>query len=180
MKIGGHPLRQHLRILSPLFVLLAGVWVLRWIIGCINTPGWLLQVVSLTFFAPVAVLLAVLMLHVRRFGGYASVVACSLLLNAWTETLIVLAIMFRSLRAFRHLHGTDVFSRRCGPASPVPHPQALTYGSTRFAGAAMDRCCFSFCSWHLWAHQPRQPVLQRAVTGASRCLAAHGEARRLP
>jgi hypothetical protein len=140
MKIGGHPLRQHLRILSPLFVLLAGVWVLRWIIGCINTPGWLFHVVSLTFFAPVAVLLAVLMLHVRRFGGYASVVACSLLLNAWTETLIVLAITFSVLTGISNIYTAPMYS----PGDVDPHHLYhirghLTYGIglSTLAGAAM-------------------------------------------
>jgi hypothetical protein len=140
MKIGGHPMRQHLRLLAPLFALLAGVWLLRWIIGCINTPSWLFQVVSLTVFAPVAVLLAVLMLHVRRFGGYASVVVCSLLLNAWTETLIVLAIAFSVLTGFSNIYTAPMYS----PADAGPHHLRhirghLTYGIgiSTLAGAAM-------------------------------------------
>ncbi len=129
MKIGGHPLRQHLRLLSPLFALLAGVWVLRWIIGWLNTPGWLLYVVSLTVFAPVAVLLAVLMLHVRRFGGYANVVACSFLLNAWTVMLIILAIIFSVLTGVTNIYTAPMYS----PADIDPHHLRhirghLTYG----------------------------------------------------
>ena len=109
MKIGGHPLRQHLRLLAPLFALLAGVWVLRWIIGCVDTPGWLMHVVSLTVFSPVAILLAVLMLHVRRFGGYASVAVCSLLLTVWTELLIVLAILFTALTGIPNPYMRDPY-----------------------------------------------------------------------
>ena len=129
MKIGGHRLRQHLRLLSPLLALLAGVWVLRWIIGCVNTSAWLLQVVSLTLFTPVAVLLAVLTLHVRRFGGYANVVVCSLLLNAWTETLIVLAIGFSVLTGISNIYTAPMFS----PSDAGPHHLRhirghLTYG----------------------------------------------------
>jgi len=140
MKIGGHPLRQHLRLLSPLFALLAGVWVLRWIIGCLNPPGWLLQVVSLTVFAPVAVLLAVLMLHVRRFGGYANVVACSLLLNVWTETLIVLAIAFSVLAGVSNIYTAPMYSPTDAGAHHLRHIRGhLTYGIgvSTLAGAAM-------------------------------------------
>ncbi len=140
MKIGGHPLRQHLRLLAPLFALLAGVWVLRWIIGCVDTPGWLMHVVSLTVFSPVAILLAVLMLHVRRFGGYASVAVCSLLLTVWTELLIVLAILFTVLTGIQNIYTAPMYS----PAGPDPHHLRhihghLTYGigMSSLAGAAM-------------------------------------------
>jgi hypothetical protein len=140
MKIGGHSLRQHLRLLAPLFALLAGVWLLRWIIGCIDTPAWIFHVVSLTVVAPVAVLLAVLMLHVRRFGGYASVVVCSLLLNAWTEVLIVLAVAFSVLTGFMNIYSAPMYS----PADVGPHHLRhmrghLTYGIgiSTLAGAAM-------------------------------------------
>jgi hypothetical protein len=140
MKIGGHPLRQHLRLLSPLFVLLAGVWALRWIIGSLNTPGWLFHVISLTLFAPVAVLLAVLMLHVKRFGGYASVVVCSLLLNAWTETLIVLAIVFSVLTGIPNIYTAPAYSPSNAGPYHLNHIRGhLTYGIgiSTLAGAAM-------------------------------------------
>jgi hypothetical protein len=140
MKIGGHPLRQHLRLLAPLFALLGGVWVLRWIIGCISTSGWMLHVVSLTLFSPIAVLFAVLMLHVRRFGGYASVVVCSLLLNAWTESLIVLAIVFSVVTGVSSIYTAPMYS----PPDIDPHHLRhirghLTYGIgiSTLAGAAM-------------------------------------------
>jgi hypothetical protein len=140
MKIGGHPLRQHLRLLSPLFALLAGVWVLRWIIGSLNAPGWLFHVVSLTLFAPVAVLLAVLMLHVKRFGGYASVVVCSLLLNAWTETLIVLAIVFSVVTGIPNIYTAPAYSPSNAGPYHLNHIRGhLTYGIgiSTLAGAAM-------------------------------------------
>jgi hypothetical protein len=140
MRIGGHPLRQHLKLLAPLFALLAGVWVLRWIIGCLDAPGWLFHLVSLTVFAPVAVLLAVLMLHVRRFGGYASVVVCSLLLNAWTESLIVLAILIAAMTGVSNIYTAPMYS----PPAIGPHHLRhirghLTYGIgiSTLAGAAM-------------------------------------------
>ncbi len=140
MKIGGHPLRQHLRLLAPLFALLAGIWVLRWIIGCISTSGWLLQVVSLTVFSPIAVLLAVLMLHVRRFGGYASVVVCSLLLNAWTESLIVLAIAFSVVTGATNIYAAPMYSPPDIDLHHLRHIRGhLTYGIgiSTLAGAAM-------------------------------------------
>ena len=140
MRIGGHPLRQHLRLLAPLFALLAGIWVLRLIIGYVYTSGWLLQVVSLTVFSPIAVLLAVLLLHVRRFGGYASVVVCSLLLNAWVESLIVIAIVFSVLTGVSNVYTAPMFS----PPDIDPHHLRhirghLTYGIgiSTLAGAAM-------------------------------------------
>lgn len=140
MKIGGHPLRQHLRLLAPLFALLAGVWVLRWIIGCLDTPAWLFHVVSLTVFSPIAVLLAVLMLHIRRFGGYASVVVCSLLLNAWTESLIVLAIVVSILTGVTNIYTMPMYSPPDAGLHHIRHIRGhLTYGIgiSTLAGAAM-------------------------------------------
>jgi hypothetical protein len=140
MRIGGHPLRQHLKLLAPLFALLAGVWVLRWIFGCLDAPGWLFQVISLTVFAPVAVLLAVLMLHVRRFGGYASVVVCSLLLNAWTELLIVLAIVISVLTGVSNIYTAPMYSPPDIGLHHLRHIRGhLTYGIglSTLAGAAM-------------------------------------------
>ncbi len=40
MQIGGYRLRQHIRLLAPLFALLAGVWALRWILGSIEAMRW--------------------------------------------------------------------------------------------------------------------------------------------
>lgn len=140
MKIGGHPLRQHLRILAPLFALLTGVWALRWVIGCVNTPRWILQVVSMTVFSPAAVLLAVLMLHVRRFGGYASVVVCSLLLNAFTEAIIVLAILFSTLTGIPNIYTFPMYSPNELDPNHLRHIHGhLTWGIglSTLAGAAV-------------------------------------------
>jgi len=140
MRIGGHPLRQHLRLLAPLFALLAGIWVLRLIIGYGYTSGWLLQVVSLTVFSPIAVLLAVLLLHVRRFGGYASVVVCSLLLNAWTESLIVLAIVITVVTGVTNIYTAPMYSPPGVGLHHLRHIRGhLTYGIglSTLAGAAM-------------------------------------------
>lgn len=110
MRIGGYRLRQHLKMLAPMFALLCVVWALRWIIDSLGAPGWLLQVTSITAATPIAVLLAVLAIHSRRFGGYVNVVVSSLLLNFWAELLVVAAIAFSVLTDIPNVYTVPEFS----------------------------------------------------------------------
>jgi len=140
MQIGGYRLRQHIRLLAPMFVLLAGVWALRWILGSINTPGWVLRVASVTVATSVAVLLAVLMIHVRRFGGYANVVVASLLLNVWAEILVAAAIVFAVMTGIDNVYVAPEFSISGSDPQHVRHIRGhLTFsiGFGTLAGAAM-------------------------------------------
>lgn len=90
----GHRLGDHIKLLMPLFGFIAAVWLLRIMLGAAGVSHWLLGAVSVTVAASLSVLLAVLMIHVRRFGSYSSVVMSALLLVAWGHLLIVLAIVF--------------------------------------------------------------------------------------
>jgi len=94
MKIGEHGLRDHLRLLAPMFGLIAAVWALRWIMALASTPPGLVRMMSVSVAGAVAVLVAVVMIHFKRFGGYTSIVVSAFLLVLWEEILIVLAILF--------------------------------------------------------------------------------------
>ena len=95
MKIDDHSLSEHLRLLVPLFVLIAGVWVLRLLLNEMAVlHALVVHVLSLTVATAIALLFAVILIHVRRFGSYPSVVAATVLIVAWAQLLIVLAIIF--------------------------------------------------------------------------------------
>lgn len=97
MRIVGQRLRDHFRLLAPLFVLLTTIWVLRLLCAALNLPSWSLRVFSVTVTTSLSVMLAVLLIHVRRFGGYTNVVLSSLLIHVWASGLIILAIVFSVL-----------------------------------------------------------------------------------
>ena len=90
MRIGEHGLGDHLRLLTPLFGLIAAVWALRWIADLASAPPALVRGVSVSVAG--AVLMAVVLIHFKRFGGYTSVVSAFLLI-LWEELIIVLAIV---------------------------------------------------------------------------------------
>ena len=94
MKIGDHSLGEHIRLLTPLFVFIAGVWVLRVLLHEMAVLHALVHVLSITVATAVAVLFAVILIHVRRFGSYPSVVVATVMVVAWAQLLIVLAIIF--------------------------------------------------------------------------------------
>jgi hypothetical protein len=94
MKVGGRQIREHLRFLRPLFTFVTVVWLLRLALGAAEAPLWLLSVFSVTAGAAAAVFLAVLLIHVRKFGSYPNVVVASLLLNAWGQLLVIAAVVF--------------------------------------------------------------------------------------
>ena len=94
MRVGGHRIREHLRLLRPLLILLTLVWSGRLIFSAAGVALWVVKIFSVTTAASVAVFLAVTLIHTRRFGSYANVVVASLLLNLWSQFLIVIAIVF--------------------------------------------------------------------------------------
>jgi len=104
MKVNGHRIRDHLRLLAPLLILLAVVWVLRLGLSACHSPSWCLRIVSVTVATAGSVLLAAILIHFRRFGGYANVVISSLLLNLWGQLLIVGAIGFAVLTGTENIY----------------------------------------------------------------------------
>ena len=94
MKVCGRSLRDHLRLLAPLFALIAVVWALRWILDEAGFPHGLVRAFSVTGATSFAILIAVWLIHRRGFGSYPNVVAVSLLLVVFSQVIIVLAILF--------------------------------------------------------------------------------------
>jgi hypothetical protein len=94
MNISGRSLRAHIRLLTPLFGVIAAVWILRGIVGAIpSAPSWLVFPLSVSIAVPVCIILATLLIHLQRFGGYTSVVLSTVLLVVWGQVLVVLAIL---------------------------------------------------------------------------------------
>jgi hypothetical protein len=110
MKISGHGLRDHFRLLAPLLGLLTGVWVLRLILGAAGAPQWLTGLFSMTAVAPLSVFFAVFLIHVRRFGNYPNVVVASLILNTWSQLLIIAAILFSVLTGTENIYTIPEYS----------------------------------------------------------------------
>ncbi len=94
MKINGYGMRDHIRFLSPLFGLIGAPWVLRFIVFAAGAPAIVAWLASVQGIAAVSLVLAVFLIHFRGFGGYKNVIVCSFMLNAWTQILIIAAILF--------------------------------------------------------------------------------------
>ena len=110
MKIGKYGLRDHLRLLAPLFGFITGIWALRMILDFADSPAWIIHITSVTTATSVAVLLAVLLIHLRRFGGYTNVVVTALFLNIWAQVLIVAAIVFAAATHTRNVYTAPEYS----------------------------------------------------------------------
>jgi hypothetical protein len=130
MRVGGHRIREHLRLLKPLFILLTVVWLLRLVLHAAGAPLSLSNVFSVTGAAAAAVFLAVWLIHVRKFGGYANVVVASLLLNLWGQFLIIAAIVFAVLTNTTNVFTLPEFSIRGDDPLHLRHIYGhLTFGT---------------------------------------------------
>ena len=110
VNINGHGLRDHLRLVAPLLGLIAAVWALRLILAAAGAPLGVVKAFSVTIAGAFCVLVAVLLIHVRRFGGYPNVVFVSLLLSAWQQLLIVIAISVSGLAGKTNIYSAPEFS----------------------------------------------------------------------
>ncbi len=110
MRVGGHRMREHIRLLWPLLAFLAVVWLLRLTLNAAGLPLKLSRLFSVTTAGAVAVLLAVIRIHSRGLGGYTNVVVASLLLNAWGQLLIVAAIVFSVMTGTENVYTLPEFS----------------------------------------------------------------------
>jgi hypothetical protein len=97
MKIGEHSLVEHIRLLAPLLGFIAAVWAGRMVLDFAGAPAVEVHFCSVTGAGAISILLAVLLIYFKRFGGYVSVIACAILLEAWAQLLISLAIVFTLL-----------------------------------------------------------------------------------
>lgn len=107
MNFCGRGLRDHIRLLAPLFALIALVWALRWLLDATGFSHSLVRVLSVTGATSLAILIAVWLIHTRGFGSYPNVVLATLLLVAYEQVLIVLAIAFAVVTGIG-----NVFTRR--------------------------------------------------------------------
>ncbi|HYK90320.1 MAG TPA: hypothetical protein VE398_16210 [Acidobacteriota bacterium] len=110
MILGEHGVREHLHLLAPAFALVTAVWLLRLIVAAADSPAWLIRLVSVTVATTVAVLLSVILIHARAYGGYLSVVVASLLINVWAQFLIILSILFSILTGTNNIYTAPEFS----------------------------------------------------------------------
>jgi hypothetical protein len=110
MKIGGYSLGEHIRLLIPLFAFIAVVWLLRMLVDGFHLPNLLVRILSVTGAQSVAILFAVVLIHMRRFGGYPNVIVVSFLLATWAQMIIILAIVFAELTGIDNIFTAPEFS----------------------------------------------------------------------
>ena len=115
MKIGQRGLGEHLQLLAPLFGLIAGVWALRLILAIAHAPHFLIHYCSVTAAGSISLLLAVMLIYFKRFGGYANVAASAVLLHLWEQLLISAAIAFDMLAGTRNIYSAPEFAQRMTP-----------------------------------------------------------------
>lgn len=137
MKIDGHGLRDYLQMLAPLFALIAAVWALRIVVYAAGVRGPALHVISVTLAGRVSILLAVIMIHYRRFGGYAGVVVSVLLLSCFEQLIISAAILFTVLTGIFNVYSNPHFTFGESPRAHLVGHLTVGIGSGTLLGAAM-------------------------------------------
>lgn len=102
--------REMVRLFLPLFGVVSAVWLLRLILGAAGAPDWLLAPLSITLVTPASVLLAVVLIHAKRAGGYGLVALASLLLAALGQILVALAVAFTIATGIQNVYSYPEFS----------------------------------------------------------------------
>jgi len=137
MKIGRHGLREHLHLLMPLFGLIAAVWLLRLVMDKAGAPLAHVKIVSVTVATAASILLAVLLIHFKAFGSYASVVTAAFLLELWSQLLICGAIAFSALTGTTNIYSAPEFSFHASPRAHIFGHLTGVLGFGTLFGAAM-------------------------------------------
>jgi hypothetical protein len=140
MKIYEHGLRDHIRLLAPLFGFIAAVWALRLVLGVASAPEIALRWISVTLAGAFAIILAVLLIHSRRFGGYPNVVLAAFLLEAFAHLLISAAIAFYAVTGIPNIYTTPEYAHQMTPTNHILAHLTLGIGSGTLFGSAMG--CF--------------------------------------
>jgi len=139
MNISGHGLKDHLRLLAPLIVLIAAVWVLRMVLDFAGAPHIVIHLgASVTLITAISLLAAVLLVHFKRFGGYANVVFAVFLLILWENFLIVLAITFSAFTGFQTIYTAPQYGGSSYPGRHILGHLTFGLGFGTLFGAAMD------------------------------------------
>jgi hypothetical protein len=127
MTAGRLGLRDHVRLLMPLFALIAAVWALRLVLDAAGAPNGIVRLFSVTVAGAVSALLAVVLMHFRRLGRYSNVIIATILLVFWAQFLIVLAIAFAAVTGVQNVFAAPEYSPH--GAGPLPHIAGhLTFG----------------------------------------------------
>ena len=137
MKIGGHGLREHIRLLIPLFGLIAAVWLLRLVMDKAGAPPTMVRIVSVTVAAAASILLAVLLIHFRAFGSYGNVVVAAFLLEFWSQLLISSAIAFSAITGTTNIYVAPEYSYHSAPVAHIVGHLTGVLGFDTLFGAAM-------------------------------------------
>ena len=110
MNICRRGLRDHIRLLAPLFGFITIVWALRWGLDAAGFSHGLVRAFSVTGATSLAILIAVWLIHTRGFGSYPNVVVASLLLVIWEQVIIVVAIVFSVISKIENVFTEPEFS----------------------------------------------------------------------
>jgi hypothetical protein len=141
MKIGGHGIREHLRLFAPLFALIAAVWALRMVADYGGASMRIVRLASVTVAGSISILLAVILVHVRKFGGYANVAAVAFMLALWEQLLISSAVAFTALTGLQTIYAAPEFSgppgRHLGPWQHIFGQFTFVLGFQTLGGAVM-------------------------------------------
>ena len=137
MKIGEHSLRDHLRLLAPLFGLITAVWVLRIVLNLAGAPMPVVRVFSVGLAGSISVLGAAFLIHFKRFGSYSNVVVSAFLLVFYAQLLVALAIAFAALTRTENVFAAAEFSFRMTYAQHIASHLTVILGLQSIMAAAM-------------------------------------------
>lgn len=165
MKLGEHSLREHVRFLAPLFGFVAAVWMLRLVVYQAGAPHGVFHVLSVTVATAVAVLLAVVMMHLRGFGSYASVAASTFLLVAWDQLLVSAAIVFTALTGIQDVYSAPEYSFRMSYAAHIGSQMTYGIGWGTLFGAATGCLLLWLLRRAVPLHHARLPLRQSSEAG---------------
>lgn len=110
MNVLGRSVRDHIRMLVPLFGLITIVWALRWGLDAAGFSPGLVRAFSVTGATSLAILIAVWLIHRRGFGSYPNVLVASLLLVVFSQLIIVVAIVYSVISKTENVFTAPEFS----------------------------------------------------------------------
>ena len=153
MNVGGRSMRDHIRMLAPLFGFIAVVWVLRLGLEAAGVSHGIVRIFSLTGATSLAILIAVWRIHTKRFGSYPNVVVVSVLLVVFEQVLIIAAIAFAVMTKTGNVFTRPEYSPPDDPSHVSHILGQLTFG----IGAGMLFCAATG-SLMLWLLRTLVPV----------------------
>ena len=158
MNMCGRGLRDHIRLVAPLFGFITLVWAFRWALDAAGASQGLVRIFSVTAATSLAVLAAVWMIHTRGFGSYPNVVVASLLLVVFEQMLIVVAIVFSVISKIDNVFTKPEYSRPDDPNHVKHILGQLTFGVG--AGILLGAATGCLMLWLLRMLVPRNRVTQ--------------------